>query len=213
MTLKRILERIQREFPDIKGVELVEDINEIQKDFCTETDILKKSGNLTIVTDTVTYTLSTAFTTLDKILRIDFLDSTGALVSETDTLKIDIKPDGKITFYDYYGDTITTIPTTIATITFYYTYFPAVLVITALTASPEIPDQLHEGLIYGELARLYSRIPTIMKTFQDGSIARTKDFQSIQYNEAKYKEYTIKAKKMANAEKSRLTGFSQADQF
>ncbi len=212
MILQRIIERVQREFPGVKAGEVVEDINEIQKDFCIETEILKKSTNLTVVANTVTYTLLTEFPTLDKILRVDFLDSTGELVDEEDTLKMDIKPDGTITFYDYYGDAITEIPSG-TTPKFYYTYTPATLVVGTLTASPDIPSQLHEGLVCKELANLHSKIPTIIKQFTDGSTARTKDFQSIQLNESKYHEYVVKAKKLANAEKSELTMNSKPDYF
>lgn len=213
MTLGRICERVQREFPSVKIAEIVEDINEIQKDFCIETEILKTSGDLTIVASTVTYTLLTEFSTLDKVLRVDFLNSSGVLVDEDDTLKMDIKPNGTVTFYDYEGDSITSIPNGISTIRFYYSYTPATLVSGTLTASPDIPDQLHDGLVHGELARLYSRIPMVVKQFPDGSTAQTKDFQSLQYNEAKYREYVIKAKKLANIEKSLLDTKTNADQF
>jgi hypothetical protein len=213
MLLNRICERIQREFPDARIVEIVEDLNDIQKDFCIETEILKTTGNLTIVANTITYTLLTAFSTLDKILRIDYLDSTGAFVDEEDSLKSDIKPDGTITFYDYYGDAITTISDTIATIKFYYTYTPAVLSSGTLSASPDIPSQLHQGLVHGVLAKYYSLFPAITKSFSDGSTAKVKDFQSAQFNEMKYREYVIKAKKLANMEKSELTIFTKADQF
>lgn len=212
MTLQRILERIQREFPDVKGAEIVEDLNDIQKDYAIETEILRTSGNITVVANTVSYTLTTEFSTLDKVLRVDFLDSTGALVDEEDTLKMDIKPNGVVTFYDYYGDAITEIPTG-TTIRVYYSYTPATLVIGTLTASPDIPSQLHDGLVYGELARLYSRIPTMVKTFQDGSTSKVKDFNSVQFNEAKYREYVIKGKKLANQEKSSLNSYSKPDYF
>lgn len=212
MQLIRIIERIQREFPNVKAGEIIEDLNDIQKDFCIETEILKKSTNLTVVANTVTYTLTTEFPTLDKVLRVDFLNSTGTLADRENTLKMDIKPDGTITFYDYYGQAITTIPSGI-TPKFYYTYIPTALVVGTLTASPDIPSQLHEGLIYGELARLHSSTPTIIKQFQDGSIAKTKDFQSIQLNESKYREYVIKAKRLANAEKNELDFKTNADQF
>lgn len=213
MTLGRIIERIQREFPDVKGAEIVEDINDIQKDYCIETEILKTSGNITIVANTVTYNLLTEFPTLDKVLRVDFLDSSGEPVGETDELKMDIKPDGNVTFYDFYGDVISSIGDTVATIKFYYSYTPATLVIGTLTASPDTPSQLHDGLVYGELARLYARIPTTIKTYPDGSTAKAKDFNSVQFNEAKYREYVIKGKKLANQEKSSLSVYSQADQF
>ena len=213
MILQRICERIQREFPQVKIAEIVEDLNEIQKDFCIETEILKKSGDLTIVAATVTYTLLTEFSDLDKILRVDFLDANSKFLEGEDTLKMDIKPNGTITFYDYYGQTITEIPSGISTIRFYYSYVPATLVSGTLSASPAIPDQLHDGLIHGELARLYSRFPVIAKTFSDGSTAQVKDFSSVQYNEAKYKEYVIKAKKLANIEKSLLDSKTKADQF
>lgn len=212
MTLFRIIERIQREFPNVKAGEIVEDLNDIQKDFCIETKILKKYGDITVVANTVTYTLTTEFSTLDKVLRVDFLDSSGEPVDEEDTLKMDIKPDGKITFYDYYGQTISEIPSG-TTIRVYYSYTPTTLVVGTLTASPDIPSQLHEGLICGELARLHSSTPTIVKQFQDGSIAKMKDFQSIQLNESKYHEYVVKAKKLANAEKSELDSKTNADQF
>jgi len=204
MILEKICERIQREFSDVRIVEIVEDLNDIQKDFVIETEILKTTGNLTIVANTVTYTLLTEFSTLDKVLRVDFLDS---------TLKMDIKPNGTITFYDYYGDAITEIPSGITTIRFYYTYHPATLSSGTLSATPDIPSQLHEALVYGELARLHSIMPTLVKTFQDGSTAKIKDFQSLQFNEMKYREFIIKAKKIANTEKSDLGIFIKADQF
>jgi len=213
MILEKICERIQREFSDVRIVEIVEDLNDIQKDFVIETEILKTTGNLTIVANTVTYTLLTEFSTLDKVLRVDFLDSTGALVDDEDTLKMDIKPNGTITFYDYYGDAITEIPSGITTIRFYYTYHPATLSSGTLSATPDIPSQLHEALVYGELARLHSIMPTLVKTFQDGSTAKIKDFQSLQFNEMKYREFIIKAKKIANTEKSDLGIFIKADQF
>ena len=212
MQLNRIIERIQREFPDVRIVEIVEDLNDIQKDFCIETEILKTSGNITVVANTITYTLLTEFPTLDKVIRVDFLKSTGAFVDDEDTLKMDIKPNGTVTFYDYYGDAITEIPTG-TTIKVYYTYHPATLSSGTLTASPDIPSQLHEALVFGELARLHSIFPTMVKQFTDGSTARIKDFQSLQFNEVKYREFVIKAKKIANTEKSDLTIFTKAEQF
>lgn len=212
MQLNRICERIQREFPDVRIPEIVEDINDIQKDFCIETEILKTSGNLTAVASTVTYTLLTEFPTLDKILRVDFLDSDGNPLETTETLKMDIRPDGTITFYDFYGGSLTELPSG-TTIKFYYTYTPTTLVAGTLSASPDIPSQLHEALVFGELAKLHSTIPTLNKVFQDGSSMKVKDFQSLQFNEMKYREFVIKAKKVANTEKSVLSSSTTGTGF
>lgn len=211
MTLMRLLERIKREFPNVKDVEIVEDLDNIHKEFCHETEILKTSGNLTIVANTVSYTLSTEFPTLDKILRIDYLDSAGDFENETDQLTVDVKPDGTIRFYDYYGDDISTIAVT--TIKFYYTYIPTTLSARLQSSSPEMPSQFHDALIHGELARLYARFPTIERRFPDGSTAMTKDYDSVKYHEVKYQEFVTKAKRYANTEKSSLNFKTKADQF
>ena len=119
MTLYQIWEECQQHFPNVGFTQFAKDYNKVYKLFCHETRLTVKQANLTVVANTVEYTLATEFTDIDGALvkEILFKDSNGELLDKSDTLKFTII-NGKIRFYDFYGNAITTIPTTISTITF-----------------------------------------------------------------------------------------------
>jgi hypothetical protein len=100
-------------------------------------------------------------------------------------------------FYDYYGTLQITQPTSIAKIRIYYSFIPNDL--TAGSNIPDIPDSLQDGIIYDVLEKFHQSAPTIMKKFTDGSTALVKDWDSIKYYNAKYKERIIDAKRYINS--------------
>lgn len=195
MTGYQLWEECQQHFPNVGITQFLKDANLVYKNFCHETRILVKQANLTVVTNTVEYTLVTEFTDIDGELvkEIQFKDSTGELVDETETLKFSIT-NGKIRFYDYYGNAITTIPSSL-TVTFIYVYIPTDLI---ETTSPVFDSQFHPALLNGVLKKYYATFPTIAKQFQDGSSGSVKDLASAGFWGAEYKVLEIAGKRKAN---------------
>lgn len=211
MTILQIVELVKEEIPQAGHTQILAELNQVIADFAHETRIYKRTGAITIVANTVSYTLSTEMTDIDGelILGVYFKDSTGELVDETDTLKYSVI-NGVIRFYDYYRVPITSISDDITTITTVY-----VAKVTTKTASDtltEIPNQFHQGLLDGTLARLYKRYATVERQFPDRSTALTKDLSTAQYNQILYEKSRLAGKKYAN-EYTGVSMQSEADQF
>jgi len=197
MTILQILELCKEEIPQAGHTQILAELNQVIADFTHETRIYKRTGSITIVANTVAYTLSTEMTDIDGELILDvyFKDSTGELVDETDTLKYSVI-NGVIRFYDYYREAITSIDDGVSTIS--TVYVAKVSTKTASDTITEIPVQFHQGLLDGTLARLYKRYPTIERVYPDGSKALTKDLQIAQYNQGLYEKSRLAGKKYAN---------------
>jgi hypothetical protein len=211
MTILQIVELVKEEIPQAGHTQILAELNQVIADFAHETRIYKRTGAITIVTNTVSYTLSTEMTDIDGelITEVYFKDSTGELVDETDTLKYSVI-NGVIRFYDYYRQPLTSISDDVTTITTVY-----VAKVTTKTISDtltEIPSQFHQGLLDGTLARLYKRYSTIERQFPDGSKALTKDLNTAQYNQALYEKCRLAGKRYAN-EHTGVSMPSEADQF
>lgn len=210
MTLLQIIENIKQHFPDVGRKQMVIDINSVYFKFAHETRLLKKSADLTIATNTVAYTLATEFTDMDGelITKIEYKDSGGDLVDDTDTLKHEINT-GVITFYDYYGDVISSVTTDhIASATFHYVYVPTVL--EDDSDEPLIDTQYHDALVYGVLTKYYSTFPTVM-VVQD-QVIRQVNLNLANHFRGMYKELEISGRRKAN-EYAPLTSATRADDF
>ena len=198
MTIYQIYEMCQIETPQASQTMIVELINQKIKEFCHRTEIYKQQNDLTIVSNTVSYTLSTEFTDIDgeMVREVIFKDSSGVIVRETQTLKFDITK-GVVTFYDYYGNPITGIPSEIATITFIYVAVPSTKAITdSLT---EIDSQFHEQVRSGVMEKLYKLYPTVEKKFTDGSTVMLKDVQMIQLSISEFEKGILRGTRFANS--------------
>lgn len=198
MTLFQMWEEVQQHFPNVGKTQFTFDLNKVYKHFAHETRLLVKQADLTIVDDTVEYTLATEFTDIDGELvkEILFKDSDGEFVDEHSVLTFRII-NGKIRFYNYKGESISEIPTDeISTITFFYVYVPTELSTDAGT--PVLDTQFHDALVYKVLDKYYATYPSVTRQFQDGSIAQTRDLSTAQYFGMKYKELEIAGKRKAN---------------
>lgn len=196
MKLLELIEEIRQHFPEVIRKEIVKDLNKAYKYFCHETRLTVKQSDLTIVANTVEYDLPTEFSDLDFIKAIIFKDSSGNVIDKTSELQFTII-NKKIKFYDFYGSSITAIPSDIATITFVYVYEPEDLEDDA--DEPSINDKFHDALIYKVLEKYYLTFPTITRQLPDQSIIKTKDFASAQAFGGKYKELELSGKKEANS--------------
>jgi len=198
MTINQIFELCQVEVPQAGETMILSILNQKIKEFAHSSEIYKKVDDITIVADTVEYTLVTEFSDIDgeKIVKIDFLDSTGEQVESIYQLKYDVF-EGKIRFYSYDGCAITEIPSAISTIRIQYVAVPADKAISGTLT--EIDSQFHEGLRAGVMAILYKLYATIDKVFQDGGSARIKDMASMQYNEMLFEKTIHKAMRFANS--------------
>jgi len=198
MTIYQIFELCQVEVPQAGETMILSILNEKIKDFAHSSEIYKRTGDITIVANTVEYTLATEFTDIDgeKIVKIDFLDSDSEQVESIYQLKYDIF-EGKIRFYSYLGNSITEIPSAIYYIRIQYVAVPATKTINSTLT--EIDSQFHEGLRAGVMATLYKLYATIDKVFPDGGFAKIKDMASMQYNEVLYDKTIHKAMRYANS--------------
>jgi hypothetical protein len=124
MTSEHIQEEIEQIFPSIGRTKILQDINEVQKEFCRRSQILVGSSDETIVADTVAYSLPTACGALTSVI---FKDSAGTILLGENTLKYEVH-QGTITFKSYYQKQITEIPASISTITYYYVKIPTTLI-------------------------------------------------------------------------------------
>lgn len=143
MTLLSIIERVTSKFPNITPMEIVNDVNRLQKEFAEETRILVKVAALSGYSQTtVTYNLPADLCELESVTLKDSLGND--LGDELVSYSVN---NGQITFYGIDGYTITEMPTDIASIDLEYTYYPATL--DAQAEVPEIPEQFHDFLIWG----------------------------------------------------------------
>lgn len=123
MTIEHIQEEIEQIFPLVGWTKILQDINEIQKEFCRRTQVLVGASDETIVADTVKYDLPTACGALSGVI---FKDSNGVILTGSSTLQYEVN-QGTITFKSYYNVQITEIPSSIGTITYQYVKIPTVL--------------------------------------------------------------------------------------
>jgi hypothetical protein len=196
MTGYELWQECSQHFPNVGITQFLIDYNKEYKKFSHETRLPVKQANLTVVANTVQYTLATEFSDIDGELvkEILFKDSTGELVEKTQTLKFSIT-NGVIRFYDFYKGIITTIPSEISTITFVYIYIPADI---TETTSPVFEDQFHLAPLNAVLKKYYATFPTINRQFQDGSTAQTKDLASASFWGTEYKFLELAGKRAAN---------------
>jgi hypothetical protein len=197
MTIYNIFELCQVEVPQASQSMILSLVNEKIQEFCHRTEVYKKTADLTIIPNTVSYTLLTSFPDIDteNIIYVIFKDSSGVVVPECQQLTFSVI-NGVITFYDSMGGNITSIPSTISTITFVYVAIPTTKVITdALT---EIPNQFHEHLRSGVMETLYKLYPTIQRKATDGSTSLVKDVSMIQFSGNDFEKGILRGTRFAN---------------
>ncbi len=125
MTVEHIQEEIEQIFPLEKfgRTKILQDINEVQKEFCRRSQILVGESDETIAADTVEYDLPTNCGALSGVI---FKDSNGVALTGTSTLKYEVN-QGTITFKSYYNVQITEIPSGINTISYQFVKIPTAL--------------------------------------------------------------------------------------
>lgn len=196
MTVLQLVEQIQQHFPKVGRTQILLDLNIANKKFAHETRLLVKQADLSIVPNTVEYTLAVEFPDIDRTIIKDvlFKDSNGNLVPKTSELKFTII-NGKIKFYDFYGGDISAIPTgDISTITFVYVYVPATLVNDQ--DEPEIEEQFHDALMFNVLGKYYSTFPTT--TIIQGQPVVMVNSNLANHFRGLYKELELYGKRKAN---------------
>lgn len=179
MTYHNMIEILQQTFPDIQAKQMLLDLNIANKLFCKQTSLLRSEVEISPVVNQVEYTIPT---TVDLIYAIKFKDSLGRYVEVEDNLKYEIKSSA-IKFYDRFGDTITTIPITIAKIVLICSLIPTTITSATIESSPSFPEDFHEALIE-DLFEKYAR--------------RKGKVELCQMAQGKYKMLRIEAKKYAN---------------
>lgn len=192
MTFLQLIESIYQIFPQPGEVQIKKDLNEIYRDFASRTRLIKTTYDETIVASTVKYALASD---VDSVYMIEFLNSSNQILLNDDTLKFIIE-SGYITFLDYYGAQITSIPGDVATIKYYYYKIPAEL--SADSDIPSLPTRFHEALVHGVLERYYAKFPSIKRVYSDGSFAMVQNTDMITYHSLKYKEMIREGRKHAN---------------
>ena len=187
MTFLQIQETIEQIFPMIGRTQIKKDVNEVYREFCQRTEMVKTKSNITIVADTVEYTLPTDMNTLDRVV---YYDSSDVILLNENTLRYMVTQN-KILFLNYYYEQITEIPSAIATITYYYKKVPATL--SADSSEPDIPSQFHNALIEGVLALYYYRFPSLERPTQTGMM-KVRDMQAGKIAERRFQDYIVKGK-------------------
>lgn len=140
MTVDNVIEYIRSRNQDVGRNYILGLLDSAEKEFVKRTRILRKSSDLTIVDDTVEYSLPSNLLFLEKVL---FYNSSGGLV--TQELKYAINEfDRKILFKDWRDNEISEIPSTVSTITLYYVYRPDDLTVDG---SFTVPAEYHTGLL------------------------------------------------------------------
>lgn len=153
MTLRNILEALLQEHPEYQAVQIVNDLNTAQSNFCKATGILQATSNLTLGTG-LTYALPV---TLYQLNDVKFYDTSGNELYDSDTLTWEVE-QGNINFRDYNSEPLSAFPSSsIGTITLYYDSLPSTLSEAILTASPDIPSSYHQALIDKVSANYWAR--------------------------------------------------------
>jgi len=198
MTIFNMVELCKVEVPKASETMIVALLNEKIKLFAHESEIYKNTGDITIVADTVEYTLATEFSDIDgeMVVSVNFLDSNREQVADIYQLKFDISK-GKIRFYSYINTSITSIPSQIIHIEIQYVAVPPNK--TVDDALTEIDSQFHDGIRSGVASVLYSLYPTIDKILPDGSVLKLKDMTMMKYHENNYNTKLHNAKRFAYA--------------
>jgi len=201
MTIYNMFEMCQVEVPQAGQTLILELINERIKEFAHRTEIYKKTDTITIVADTVEYTLLTEFADIDgdKLTKVTFKDSDGEYAKAIYELKFIIE-NGKIRFYDYLNCAITEIPAEVAYIYCEYVAVPPTKTITS--SLTEIDSQFHEGIRSGVMERLYKLYSTLQKVFPDNSTAMVKDIAMLQLSATEFEKSVHKGIRFANSSPS-----------
>lgn len=151
MTVEQLVDEIKAVVSDIPDTMVINRIDQTQKYYADKTECYTGSSNITIAAATVTYLLSSINAYINKVTSVRYYDSSGEELLGSDALKFEIS-NGYITFYDYMGNEITSIPDNIAAITLHYIKIPSTLSSTDYTDTPDIPEQFHTALVYKTLS-------------------------------------------------------------
>jgi hypothetical protein len=195
MTVRHIIESIKQAVPGVSDTQVLLELNEIYKSFVRETKVMRDYFTITPTTNTVTYDFDDD--ELNLVYEVAFYNSSGVELTGEDTLSYYIK-DKTITFGSYYKSTITSIPSTIATIRLNSYAMPNSFTLDNDTQEPEFPEDFHGALISGVLKELFARIPSIEVRMPDGSVRFERDFKSATYHEGRYARYVKDAIKYSN---------------
>lgn len=179
MTVQYIFERAMRLLPEVGETEVVHAVNKTLKEFCSRTEILLGSGNLTKVTGQTTYDLSTFASDFYLLKNIEFIDSDSNFVSPG--YAPIYKTNGvSITFYDAGGAAMSDMPD--YTVKIYYSKIPSALTITSSLPTLEEFSLYIESGVYREL---YSSIP-ITITDRNGNSYKRIDWEAVNFHSQKF---------------------------
>jgi hypothetical protein len=211
MTFQQIKEAIKQVFPErtLSEYRIVDtlvgiDVNRIYKEYVRKTRLVKNSYDESIEENVVTYTLSDS---VSEIYNISFLDSSEKEVSQTEQLRFSIN-DRDITFYDYYGQELTAIPS----LTIRYFYIEKVDSMVGDSDEPEFDEELHDALIAGVLADYLARYPSLTVQFDD-RVELKRDLQGAAWWANKYQEKIKDGKRISNRNKNSCSTNGVHDNF
>lgn len=185
MKLQNIREIVKLSFPGEADTLIDKMINNAYLEFAHKTQILTNKEDIYAI-GTVAYDLTGADFAfdVDEIKRIECRESSGELTAEPLQFVIE---DGYLTFYNYDGEVITTIPSPITKIDVKYSYIPAVL---TEADSPVIPTEYHEALAY--------------RVMQNLSV-KNKELQPAMYYKSEWNDAITDARKRANNSQNKTT--------
>lgn len=192
MTTFQIWETIHQVFPLIPQSQVVNDIDDMQKQFAGETKLLTTRALLSSISTNVGWALPSDFRSLDKIVLYDSSSNPKYLGDENLSYEIEF---GKFFIYSLTETPITGIPTSIASIYLHYTKYPST--ISAVASSLTIDEEFTPAILAGLLAKYFKLFP-IDKVGRDGNVGKAFMLDVAREWEREYEKQRIKAKRKAN---------------
>jgi len=186
MTTQGIVENILTVFPQVKEKQVIFDLDDAQKLFCTETGILETRGSLSSPSSNVAWSLPSDFVEFTGIV---FYDSDGEPLYNG----VDFSYDWDIEFDKFYIYSLTSTPITgldsgIDSVYIHYKKTPTT--IASRSTALEIDDQFTKAIEHYLLADYFAKYPTL----ENG----IRDLNSASWHQRRYDELRIRATRFAN---------------
>ncbi len=196
MTTQSIVENILVVFPKVGEPQIVKDLDDAQKLFCTETGLLEERGSLSSPSSNVAWSLPDAFREKTDLV---FYDSDGEALYNGNDFHYGYEIEfGKFYIYSLTSTPITGLDSSINKAYIHYKKIPTT--ISTRSVALEIEDEFTKALEHYLLADYFAKYPTL-----EGGI---RDLSSASWHLKRYERLKLKAKRYL-AGKDRGNGSAQ----
>lgn len=190
MTTQSIVENILAVFPKIGEQQIVKDLDDAQKLFCTETGILKERGSLSSPSSNVAWALPSNFR---KLTDLVFYDSDGEPLYNGSDFQYGHEVEfGKFYIYSKTSTPISGLDDSINTVYIYYEKTPTT--IATRSTSLDLLEDFTKALEHYLLSDYFGKYPTL-----EGGI---RDLGSASWHLKRYERLKLKAKRYVNSKDS-----------